>query len=325
MNSNIQINPYQQNVDIIKGFFRKPIVLVTAILSFLNIGANFLSALFYQIPSINTMENIPMEFRSELITNVKQTPGIDLLSVFFAISFLLFFICSRRSSGNMNVPATMFKVISIIQLVFCCIASAVLLVVVCILSIMVLLPFGFISFLIIPILLIAAVCLLIIGISQCIFANSVKKSIKSIYLYKNGAKLFGITNIIFSVIFLVLYVFLLIILSLSTPVDFNVQSYMFLMVYIIIYTVSSIATGIMAIKYSNYINAKTEQFVTQPPITPVYTNNSETASEPYQGINGVTPVQPYNPHAEPVICQNCGQPVNPDDYFCNNCGTPLQK
>lgn len=332
MNNEVQLNPYRQNAEMIKAFFRKPLVLVAAILSFVNIGVTFILGLVGIADDFSGMiYQFADEFGNEPISSGdSRFICIDLFGILLAISFLLLFICARKADSNMNVAATFFKVISVIQLVVFCLLCVLMLVMIGLFLMIMFMPFGFMALILIPIFIFMIAWLLILGISQAVFANSVKKSVNSIYLYKNGAKLYGIMNIISAVLFLALIASEFI----NTPAIFSstgsfdmesIKTFLPLAISLVLSVATVLTTGIVAIQYSGYIKALTQQFVTEAPNAPVYPNNNFQEPEPFQGINGATPIEPFNPPMQQLVCQNCGNPVNEDDYFCNNCGSPIKK
>ena len=120
-------SPYQQNINIMKDFFRKPVVLLLSVFTFLT--------LIFQITVsfLNPFGAIVNRFLSSYLNsigasqvNVNQTapPSVNLfssvsfssiLTILFAVAFLLMYLQSKQEKANLSAPSTLFKVISIIK------------------------------------------------------------------------------------------------------------------------------------------------------------------------------------------------------------------
>lgn len=369
MNTYYQTNPFQQNVDILKGFFKRPIVLVTAILmgvsSLLSIVAGAVDDNAANIAT-KYLNSLPLEIRQH-VGNQSSSFSLPVLPILVTVAFFLFYFFSKSNSKNLKVPATMFKVVSIIELVSVCVVIGVLLI-----NILLcfkytptfLVYFSYIysdsSSYVYGILIAILIGFSIVGaflIWYCAlkvkFACSIKKSTKSINLFKNGAKGFGVFTIIVNGI-----VGITVFASLPEPgMGFAVFAGL-------VNVVGNILFGVTAIQYANYINEISVNFTTQPPYvaansepynpqatvqppygTP-YTPPTQPVYEPYQPqpvapVEQAPEVNAYEPVEEPIaedvapteeapavetnsFCSACGNPVKADDYFCNNCGNKLK-
>lgn len=383
MNTNIQTNPYQQNVDIIKGFFQRPIVLVLAIASaascvvslFVNVASTAYTDYFLQ----QFIANVPLEYRkylADISSSGSVSINLPVFAVLETVAFFLFYFFSKSSAKDLNVPSTMLKVVSIIELVLYCVCFG--LVLVALIFLMVIASFlttsydsyasvttpvivGFLVGFLIAFCLIAAL-IIFYAASKVKFADSVKKSTKTIYLYKNGAQVFGILTIIVGGGN-----------ALSSLCMLAVPFSGYLVFSGLVGAASTVILGVVAIQYSGYIKEMTEKFATRPPYEPVQ-SGSPSDAQPFEGVQGVS--QPYDaqPYSQPLnpmyqqpyappedvspsaqetypqadfdgappensfaedapagqqapapkFCSACGNQLGEDDYFCNNCGTRIK-
>ncbi len=371
MNTNYQTNPFQQNVDILKGFFKRPIVLVTAILmgvsSLLSIVSGAVSDDSANIAT-KYLNSLPVEFR-QYVGNQSSSVNLPVLAILTTVAFFLFYFFSKNNSKDLKVPATMFKVVSIIELVFVCVIIGLLFIII---------PCGFIlipqaleyysynysygssySYIygaLIGVLIVLAIvgALLIWYCALKVkFACSIKKSTKSINLFKNGAKGFGIFTIIVNGI-----------ACISTLGSLSEPGKGFTVFAGLVGVAANILFGVTAIQYATYIKNISANFTTQPPYGAVnpepfnpqapvqppygtpYTPPTQPVYEPYQPqpvapVEQAPEVNAYEPVEEPAtedvapteeapaaetnsFCSACGNPVKADDYFCNNCGNKLK-
>lgn len=329
-------NLYQQNTNIIKGFFRKPIVLVNVIIMFATIVVNVVLGVF--IANSAAIRQLVNDFLmssgveySPYTSSYNYNTGIPVMSVLIAVAFLLFYIFSRNPERRLNGPATMFQVLSIIQLVAVCLLCAL-----CILIILFCMIFmfsaegqilGILMFILIPL----VVVLLIEAISRFMFANSIKKSLNGIYLFRNGANTFAVMQFITAGFSALSAIALLIVgYTVSPQLSYyyntaDMTLCYFLAISFVIGILQPLFMGILAAQYNSYIKSMTQSFapVQQVPFQPVY-QNTEPTPAPYEPQQYT---QPEAQAAEPqgVFCSNCGKQLNPDDYFCNQCGTPVKR
>ncbi len=300
-------SPYQQNIDILKEFFRRPIVLVYSILIFVSVGLQISTIFTTTALSFNKVfSEYSLPADTGEIDNLSGFSGgmgsANVLTILLAVSFLLFYILSRKQENNLSVPSTIFKVISIIELVISCILIAIVLFWTVIIGIMsvafsqsnqhssvsfaVLTALFLILCLLIPVFIIA----ILNSIAKLMFANSIKKSLSSIYLKRSGSTFFGVMcfisafgGIIISFLFLVMITYYS-----NQYGSFNMPliSGLILISNFIIGNATSIVGGILAVKYARYIKNVSQKFRIEVP----------SQSELEQNVQPATPV--YN---EPVI------------------------
>lgn len=301
------MNPYQQNIDIIKGFFKRKIVLLYAIFTILPI----FSIVFIDANSlINTISEAT---GSNIITNASQTmsPAQTLMSLYsvfvidilLAVVFLLFFVKSGSKESSLNAPIGIFRVVSVIELVITVLIALASVLAVMFASLHIMSSYSpVVSILSVPFMFAAIPVFLLLIVSQTVFSGNIKESVNSIYLKKNGAKLFGIMNFITAAF--CLYFIAIIIIFINSYDSENSFNYAFtpVAVFADLTVVKFVFGGILGIKYAKYI----EDF-----------SDSSTARE--------TNVEEEAPASDVIVCKNCGNPLKPEDYFCNHCGTPVEK
>lgn len=356
-------NLYQQNTNILKEFFKKPIVLITSIVWFATIIVNFFLGIFMSnndaikrmIHDILTMEG------SYAYTYTNTGLNIPIVSVLIALAFLLFYISSRKADGGLNGAATLFKVVSIIALVASCILSAVCVLAMFLCFVLMLIPAAQFIFIFILFFAVLVAMLLIESISQLFFANAIKKSLNGIYLYKNGAMTFAVIQFIkvsvFALLSIICY-FVYIGISSQPGYYYPLVPELFLLAIIsfVVSIPSSLFMGILALKYSSYISTMSQGYVpTAQPYTPQQSSfnpqpnpynpqqNSYTPQpNPYnqqQGAyNNPQPNQfnpqpnPYESQPEPAgaeadvsAAEQSSQPAeqNASQTYCSICGKPL--
>ena len=249
----------------------------------------------------------------------------------------MLYISSRSNDSTLTPAATLYKVVSIIQMVISGLMCVLILLAYFFFFIFLFSPrLYFIPILLTPIVLVAVAYMILISLSRMIFSCSIRKSVTSVYLKKGGAKLYGIILIISAAFELFTLIYMLL-----NGGEFNVMG----TVSMAITTADSLLMGIVALMYSSYINGFIKGFANTVPGSG---NSVESAYAEPLPYNGVDPVQPpheyrsfeftvqagpvngYVENNEPVkvravFCTNCGKQLNPEDYFCNHCGTPVKK
>lgn len=349
--SNINLNPYRENIQIIKSFFSRPCVLILAlVLAFINI-MNTVASLFVSdtyIAGINDIfYSIPVEYRQGISLNISENTvvEINIFLVLITVALFLLYFFSRSETKSLNAPVTIIKVVSIITLILVCIALVAALAlegyILTVLSSLYNFETSvgiFMGVVIFITAVVGAVMIWYISL-QLRFTNSVKKSMKSIHLYKNGAFIYGILSIIAGALCTgVLAVSLFKLLD-----DFTMVAEVAL---VALTALGYIFTGVVAIKYSRYIKEISTKFVTE-----VYHEPEEADDDvvPFTGLHGVTPhvpdsenrddnvksddnvgddtieyVNPYAQYSKSIFCPECGNKVRADDMFCRNCGKKLK-
>ena len=312
-------SPYQQNIDIIKGFFKKPIVLILSIFTFLSVVVHF-AGQFAINPVIISKQlqqfNVPADYANVEYTATINPLSINIFTILSAIIFLLFYVLSKNETNNLSVPSMMFKVISIITLVLSVLS--------------VLLIFGFVLvfglflgafsrtdsgfspevftlvvFVASIVLLPFCVLLILNAVSQLLFANSVRNSLNSIYLKKSGAVFYGIICFIFTAITIALYIFaavyLLHLSSQYSAVNFSLPHILFLFVQCAVDIATGIVTGILAIKYAVYIKNISQKYRISTDAPPENEQQPvQNYSEPEVQINDANNFNPYDNAQIPV-------------------------
>lgn len=311
-------SPYQQNIDLLKAFFKKPIVLVLSILSFLSIALGILYS--FLSPYDDVINYLVKYYYSSLgvYADTAAQPtfpifSIDIIGILFGVAFLLFYLYSKKPEGNLSAPSMILKVISIIEIITSSIACAALLLLTAFLGFI----FSFNSNLDNKLQTLLTICFgffvalslfsiisIIYYISQLLFANSIRKGITSIYLKRSGAMLFGIFNFIFALTTAASNIaILLFFLSFSGVVFINPIAIVLTIVETVVMVAFKVVTGIVAIKYSLYIKNVSQKFVienNQQEINPAESFTPDTAAynNPVQPAPFVTNTPSNNPYEQ---------------------------
>lgn len=176
--------PYQQNVQILKGFFSRPLTLVCGIVA-------GLSAILGMV-----------KFNSgSSSTNISVSVGSGgSLAILLCIALIFLYVKSRSNDpmpfGGM---VTLIKVYAIIGIV----ASGMLILVMAGLtvSIRLFLDDAFRYFLLFAIIFIPSVLIMLLhSIAMLLWSNSIKKGATSVYLSSKGSILLGVTSILLAVV-----------------------------------------------------------------------------------------------------------------------------
>ena len=306
------MNPYQQNLNIMKSFFRKPIVLVYAIVTLSSVVTTMISGFVLIRADVSAhlsqfIMGITQNILSELNVNVdldtiatasrsssSYSLNIDLLTVLIGLAFVFFYTKSKSANpmATLKAPTVMFRIYAIFTFVCSIIAVTFGMIGVCV-SVIFIPSFAWLLAITVP----SFVYLLLYGISIFLFSGSIKNNQRSIYLSNRGAAFFGIMSIIGAVVSLCS--------SAATSVIFinsgvDTVAVVLMNVLGIVPVASSVILGIIALSYSSYIKKLSEGFVYDP-------------------------VEQAEQTEQPLFCGNCGQQLNPDDYFCNHCGTPVKR
>jgi len=296
---------FQQNIDIIKNFFRKPIVLVVGIVTIL---ASFASSVVEYLAEYNLSDFIknyliPDGSHSFNINGVAvyvnstspAVPSPDLLAIALGLSFILLFAFGRSKGNAVQGGATFFRVIANIYYVIYFIVA------VCS-ALMIVFSFAFPTGNVIKLILIASFLVMgiftfLYGYSLFEFSKSVTGSMKSIYLSDKGAKLHGIMNIISSalcgIIIAVFFICTSIFGGLNSPlvVVGSVAPVALMMA-------NNILWAVVSLGYHRYINGVCSGKIEIP---------AESKKEDKK-----------------IICVNCGCPLTEEDVFCSVCGTKVE-
>lgn len=274
-------SPYQQNINIIKDFFKRPIVLVLSILTFLSVALHFAGQFFINPISYTKLLhdlNVPVDSANVEVSSGINPLSINILTVFSAVIFLLFYVLSKKENNNLSVPSMMFKVISIITLVLS--------------SLCVILIFGFVlvfglffgafsrtdsastagvvtAIIFLGTIVAVPLCALLVlnSVSQLLFANSIHKSLNSIYLKKTGAVFYGVICFIFTAISIAFYLFAAVYLihlsSQHSAITALLPNIIILSAQCAVGIAEGIVTGLLAIKYAVYIKNISQKYKIQ--------------------------------------------------------------
>lgn len=294
------LNPYQQNIDIVKNYFKKPLVLAVAIVAALSVVASTIFS-FYVNNSVTSLLNAlsdvmtesdfyfqPSGFNVSSISSSLVSLAISALPV---TAFFLIYFKSKNPDPASNPSAgfTILWVLSIIGLVGLSIGALF-----CILGVLALtfvfflntnatsdieFGVGLLIFILIFVLVFMGVALFY-QISQLRFYSSVRKSTQGLALESKGAAPYGVLAIIFGIIsgFGVLSVFSIpsIMQTFSQSANLSGQeAYIFNSItdYVsnlatfstiinLLAAVQSILIGVVAFGYNTYIKNLTSSFPT---------------------------------------------------------------
>lgn len=328
------MNPYQQNINIMKGFFKKPLTLVFSICTFVTIFVtsvtNFLlstsdltSQLTRQI--VNQFNEAFKHFAAQnginyysspfYVTSTKTpTMSIDLLGVLLGITLILFYVQSQSEINGRTLRASriMFRIYAIFKfvagIIICAVGVPSLLFSVSFTSsFMPHTTWFFIA--VIPLIVI----LLLYGISIHVFAKTIKKNLTSIFLTDRGAKFFGVMSIITALISLGTTIISLLYFN-NIGIRISAVDFGMIITKSVFDMIFNVLFAVLAFSFSSYIKGYSKEYVVE-----AYEYEQTTApnftSEPAQAAQ----------QQAPVFCSRCGRQLNPDDYFCNGCGTPVQR
>lgn len=295
------MNPYQQNIDIIKGFFKRKIVLLYAILTILPV----FSIIFINIKSVfdyvdkngynKLLEDIPQN--GDMVNSTASVYILFIFDILISVAFLLFFVKAGSKDSSLKAPIGIFRVVSIIQFVITAFVSVGMVFIVLITALFTIAHCTVMtSLLTVPFLFILIPAVFLQVLFQTVFAGNIKESVNSIYLKKRGAKLYGILNLVMAV--LCAYVAVIIAI-------FCVSDILIFIPVICFFGLSALkylAGAAVGIKFSDYIENFSDGSTSKNPET-------EKDDEDFKII----------------VCKKCGKPLTSDDYFCNHCGTPVEK
>lgn len=349
MNNNIG-NPYQHNVDIIKGFFRRPIILALAILMAVScICTMFFGMFAVSVEAFNgpILNNSTFDFNT-MVSSSSGNITLPTTSILVTVSFFFFYFFSKSQSKSLKVPAKIFKIVSLIELII-----VYVLFISFIVAVAVVFAYGFeavdkgfstlfssafnydglseqvrheiftvaCSTALMTLFIVGAVSVWIYTMRYR-FSKSIVDSMSGIHLYKNGAMTYGVISIISGALSVAVVPSFYMIF---TPMYATV-----LLVPTLIGSAVTIIMGIVAIKYASYIKNISINFSAEP----VYaTDEADDFDEamPFGNIHGVTShIDDSNPYAQPTqdnannFCNKCGNSVTADDLFCNKCGNKLK-
>lgn len=278
--------PYQQNIEIIKGFFRKPVVLVLSVCSFVSIGLNLLMIF---LSPFNALAQKAISEYSTAYDTSQFSDGfiiggsVSVTTILFALTFLLFYLFSKKQNNSLSAPSIMFKVLAIIELVLMIIATLLVIAALVVLGILLLVvmnasdspvspsqltAMSALYIILLIVLIPTFVFILLHSIAQLQFANSIRKSLTTIYLHRKGANLYGALHIIFAVltaVILVFEIFFVLVISVSQQIYLSPVQITGMFMQSILGIALNIITAVVAISYSSYIKNISMKFQTEAP------------------------------------------------------------
>ena len=293
------MNPYQQNIDILKKFFMRKLIVFFAFFTLLP----FFSIIFININGlINTLERrIDISALSETGNQTNMVGTVSSLYILFifeillAVAFLLFFVKSSSEHSSLKAPIGIFRVLSVIELIITALLLLGMIFIVLLTSLYLLANYFSVALFVVPCMFIAIPLIFFQVFAQNIFAGNIKESANSIYLKKNGAKFYGVMSIIMAA----LCVYIAVLLTVFGFSDISLFAP--LIAFFGLNVIKNILGAAVGLKYAEYIG----EF-----------SDSSTSRESDTG----------NPDkANIIVCRTCGKKLTAEDYFCNHCGTPVEK
>lgn len=163
---NTTFNPYKNNIDMLRRFFAKPIVLIIALLF-------IFFTLAYEGFAVYSLLSCALIWYSEEFIFNSALAAIGLLNILPTVAFFQLFCRSRSKKGDMSFksPVRLINVFSVICIIILCGCIALSLT---------------IRQLVVPIIPISALLIISI-IAMMIMFGAVKRSAGSIYLKKYGS------------------------------------------------------------------------------------------------------------------------------------------
>lgn len=215
-------SPYARNLTIVKGFFKKPIVLCFALLSLVMFVVSILNQMAVNETSQELLDLLS-DFYGEDLGGATSSGGVStvitfVITGFTVLCFFMIYFMSQNSNPSVS-PAPFFTILhvfSVIELVIVAIATVIMVIVTIIFAVA---DFsnleleeymsssaGYFKTTIIVVLIICIACLLLAFFlfnSQTAFLKSCKRSCKEPALQKKGAKAYGNLCFVFAVLDLV--------------------------------------------------------------------------------------------------------------------------
>lgn len=301
---------YQQNIDIIKSFFRKPVVLVAGILTLVatlcqSVVSYIMAPTVVQYWSQHVIDlysqfSFLIEEYEDVISvgfSSEQSFSLDLFTIALGIAFILLFAHGRSNSNNIQGSAKYFKVLATIEYIisFVVVVFAILIVIITIASDF---PVEYkinISMIVIAI----GAFIFLAGFSKLRFSKAICNSMNSIYLDKTGSILFAVISFVKAMVSLVVLALLLSLAVVGSVIadGFDVPWLFTYPLVALLTGVFNLFYGILASKYNRYICGVTNGTIEMPA-------DKEDEKE--------------------KICIVCGSPLTEEDVFCSVCGNKVE-
>ncbi len=323
-------NPFVRNCNIIKNFFKKPIILTLAILHAV-LGTLLLADFVIRHFFLSTYT-----FHFSYITEIFSI----CLFFPFSIGYIIVYIKSRENNP-MSTPLSGFSLLHVVSI----------LKLVSIFAIYITATMSFREFLnttaenvdpgietflfafgaVFAIGLIMLIALLLViaflfYIFQCRFFYKIKQNLTTISMTYKCAGTYRVFNIIFAVC---VFLFGFNILTHSTAEDFAEGGISYIIAIITILLIGVIFTlnAIMASKYKKYMKATIagyNQIYTEQPslVHPPHTQ-PQNSVEAIRQSPSVFTSDDISHTVNPQNCPHCNAPVYEDAVFCNSCGNKI--
>lgn len=353
-NTVVNVSPFQQNIDIIKNYFKKPIVLVNAIIETITIPFIFLMILSVSNWLNLLVREINGGYYSEYSFDVRSlatfsnffTTFMIIVAIFSCIPAILtvvakFMIYAKSKNPDPNVkPSAGFTILWVLSIISACAMGLN-----CLVTIFSMIASIFasssvssysyygsysaaettaslVSTFIISLIMLAVSFFLIIN--QIRFYSSVRKSLNSIYLKKDGAMVFGIFRIIegsmSGLSFFTCAFILLVIASMAFSTSYSglfaVDFFVYLTILVALSAGSSLTSGIITVKYADYIKGITFGINRQFNANLPYSNPVPVVNAPVNPFNNAyaQPQPPAQPQAQPMQNNSYDNMQNENPY-----------
>ncbi len=276
-------NVQNHNLCIVKSYFKRPIVLVSAILSIISIIISF--ALNF-IPTGNLANNITSDYFSASGYNIEINRSFIMPNVFAIlgiIATILLYANSRKNNNQvtLNAPVVLNRVNSIISLVGTCLLTFLVVVMGVLVAVGLSMSEYYVEYGYVPavsaaiflaVLFVLCGLLLFNTISCVIYWNSIKKSLNTPELTSKGAKPYAISNIILAVTEAIM-IPVLVVIMIALYEQYGLDSLFVFMSLVVISVGLSVAiriiNAIIAFGYNRHIKYQkdTFSFIPQVPFT----------------------------------------------------------
>lgn len=323
-------NPFEQNSSVIAGFFKKPIILILAIVQML-FGSCYLVSFVLNHFLLTTFQFRPAFF-FDLLSIALYTP--------MAVGYIMVYIKSKDANTSASLQNG-FKVLHITT-----IAKFVL----CILSIafacltynnvtstindflgdsffgsMLSFISSILLFIVIAFIVIALLVVVLFYMCQIRFFSNIKKSLTTISITHKGTKLFAAFNIILA-IFAVVGAFGSLAEHFSGDANASIRALM-PTITLVLASVLFICNTVMALSYRKYIKQNVFGFANL--------KTDEDESTEVMGVDASPVIMPqpvqhnYKTYADlaqqkQATCPYCNNSTSADTIFCSSCGKKIR-
>ncbi len=325
-------NQFEQNVSVLKSFFKKPIILILGILHTI-FGACFLVSFALNHFLMSAFQFRP-SFLFELISIALYVP--------MAIGYVIIYIKSKDQNPDSS-PMSGFKVLHITSIVKLLLSIATLLLAITSYNeitsaITDLLGDSFLGsllafistvilFVIITIITLTFIIILLFYICQIRFFANIKKNLTNIAITYKGAMLFSIFNIILAVLTAIAATGGLIEIF-SGEATYSIRA-LLPNITLILSCVLFIANTIMALGYRKHVKRTIFGVNTIDTELPVSLINEPVKIETPTNKTTEIPTQNYKTYADleqqnTSSCPYCKANTTSDTIFCNSCGRKIK-